>query len=113
MLAQLHSIIDRWEFEKYLFLPLYGNRENPLITAHAPHDRLVTVNGQLSFIFSGVYHFTERFKQKDSVLITSAITSVTVLSIPWNYEAALPQIVTYVVVEKRMENKRENKGKLW
>ena len=33
MLAPLHSAIDRGEHEKYLFLPLYGNTENPLMTA--------------------------------------------------------------------------------
>jgi len=30
----------------------------------------------LHFVFSVVQHFTERFKQKDSVLNTSAITEV-------------------------------------
>ena len=36
MLAPLHSAIDREEHEKYLFLPLYENTENPLVTVHAP-----------------------------------------------------------------------------
>ena len=30
MLSPLHSAIDREEHEKYLFLPLYENTENPL-----------------------------------------------------------------------------------
>jgi len=36
MLALLHSTIDRGEDEKYLFLPLYGNAENPLVIAYTP-----------------------------------------------------------------------------
>jgi len=36
MLVLLHSAIDREEHEKYLFLPLYENTENPLVTACAP-----------------------------------------------------------------------------
>ena len=36
MLAPLHSILDIGEYEKYLFLPLYGNMEKPLVIAHAP-----------------------------------------------------------------------------
>ena len=36
------------------------------------------VKGQLLFVLSGVQHFTERFKQKDSMRNTSAITAVTV-----------------------------------
>jgi len=35
MFAPLHSIIDRGEHEKYLFLPLYGNMENSFVTACA------------------------------------------------------------------------------
>jgi len=42
MPALLHSIIDRGEYEKYLFLPVYGNTENPPMTVR-PQDRLVTV----------------------------------------------------------------------
>jgi len=34
------------------------------------------------------------------------------LSIPWSHETVLPQIITYVVVEKGIK-KKENKGKLW
>ena len=52
-------------------------------------------------------HFTECFKQKDSVINTSAITAVT--KSPWSHEAALPQIVSYRVVEKGMENKGEQR----
>ena len=33
MLALLHSDIDKGEHEKYLFLPLYGNKENSPMTA--------------------------------------------------------------------------------
>ena len=36
ILAPLHSIVDRGEHEKYLFLPLYGNTENSLATACTP-----------------------------------------------------------------------------
>ena len=35
MLAPLHSVIDRGEHEKYIFLPLYGNTEDSLMTARA------------------------------------------------------------------------------
>ena len=38
MLALFHSAIDRGEHEKYLFLPLYGNMENPLVAARAPRS---------------------------------------------------------------------------
>ena len=47
-----------------------------------PQDRLVKVKKQLWFVFSVVQQFTERFKQKDSVLNTSAITAVTKLLLP-------------------------------
>jgi len=41
MLTPLHSAIDRGEHEKYLFLPLYGNTENSLMTARDPRiDKL-------------------------------------------------------------------------
>ena len=33
--------------------------------------------GRLCFVFSVVQHFTERFKQKDSVIKTCTITAVT------------------------------------
>ena len=36
LLALLHSAIGRGEHEKYLFLPLYGNTENSLVTVCAP-----------------------------------------------------------------------------
>ena len=36
MLAPLHSAIDGGEYEKCLFLPLFGNMEYPLLTAGAP-----------------------------------------------------------------------------
>jgi len=42
MLALLHSTMDRGENEKYLFFPLYGGMENPLMTVH-PQDWLVTM----------------------------------------------------------------------
>ena len=64
MLAPLHSVIDREEHEKYLFLPLYENTENSL----CPQDQLVTVKGQSPFDSNVVQHFTEHFQQKGSVL---------------------------------------------
>ena len=36
MFALLHSVIDKEAHEKYLFLPLYGNMEDSLMTACAP-----------------------------------------------------------------------------
>jgi len=36
MLAPLHSVIDRGEHGKYLFLPPHGNTEYSLVTVHAP-----------------------------------------------------------------------------
>ena len=49
MLALLHSIIDRGEHEKYFFLPLYGNTENPLVTVRTPRiNYVVTVKKQKS-----------------------------------------------------------------
>jgi len=41
----LHSVIDKGEHEKYLFLQLDGNTENSLVTARSP-DQLVTVKRQ-------------------------------------------------------------------
>ena len=35
MLAPLHSVVDKGEHKKYLFLPLYGNMENSIVTAQA------------------------------------------------------------------------------
>ena len=43
MLAPLHS----GEHEKYLFLPLYGNMENPLMTARAPCNRLMYTSSEI------------------------------------------------------------------
>jgi len=59
MLAPLHSAIDRGEHEKYLFLPLYGNMENLLVTVRTPgsisqgekaKERLVMLCGQCCLI---------------------------------------------------------------
>jgi len=77
MLAPFHSAIDRGEHEKYLFLSLYGNTENLLVAACTPgsisHSK--KVKGRLCFVFSVVQHFAG-FKQKNSMLNTSAITAV-------------------------------------
>ena len=40
MLAPLHSVIDKKEYEKYLFLPLYGNAENSLVIVCAPPESI-------------------------------------------------------------------------
>ena len=82
MLAPLHIAIDRGEHDKYLFLSLHRNTENPLVAARAPgsvsHSK--KEKGRLRFVFSVVYHFAEGSKQKDSVLNTFAITAVTKVS---------------------------------
>jgi len=82
MLAPFHSATDRGEHEKYLFLPLHGNTENPRVAACAPEliSHSEKAKGRLRFVFSVVEHFAEGFKQKDSVLNTSAITAVTKVS---------------------------------
>ena len=53
MLTLLHSIIDRKEHEKYLFLPLYGNTEGSRMTVHSlqlmGHSK--KAKGQLHFVF--------------------------------------------------------------
>jgi len=79
MLALLHSTIDRGEHEKYLFLPLYGNTENPLVTVCTPKiDYTVKRQKGDSTSLSVLSHNLENdFKPKDSVLNTSAITAVT------------------------------------
>ena len=66
MVTPLHSTIDRGEHENYLFLPLYGNTENPLLTVPTPriNSHSEKAKGQLCFIFSVVKHFLERFKAK-------------------------------------------------
>ena len=46
MLAPLHSAIDRGEHEKYLFLPLYGNTENPLVKVRAPRINQSQLKGK-------------------------------------------------------------------
>ena len=79
MLTLLHSIIDREEHEKYLFLPLYGKWK---------------IN-----LWQGIPTIDESQHEKQLQL----------LDLPWCHKAALLQIITYVVVEKGMENK----GKLW
>ena len=61
-------------------------------------------NGLLCFVFSGVQHFTERFKQNDSVRNTSES-----LSLPLSRDAALSKSVTYAVVEKGVELKGEQR----
>ena len=52
MLAPLHSVIDKGEHKKYLFLQLYGNTENSLVKAHTPGliSHSEKAKGQLSFI---------------------------------------------------------------
>ena len=82
MLAPLHSVIDRGEHENYLFLSIYGNTENPPVAARTPGSisHSEKAKGRLCFAFSAVQHFAEGFKQKDSVLNTSAITAVTKVS---------------------------------
>ena len=56
MLAPFHRAKDRGEHEKYLFLSLYGNTENPLVAVRAPgsisHSK--KVKGRLRFVFSVV-----------------------------------------------------------
>jgi len=53
MFAPFHSTIDRGEYEKYLFLPLYENMENPLMTVHIiSHSEMA--KGRLRFVFSVV-----------------------------------------------------------
>ena len=57
------------------------------------------------FRFQCCLTFIERFKQKDNMISTSAITAFTNSSMKSGSGAT--QIVTYAVVEKRMENKGE------
>jgi len=56
MLAPFHSALDRGEHEKYLFLPLYGNTENPLVAARAPGSisHSEKAKERLHFVFSVV-----------------------------------------------------------
>ena len=55
MLTPLHSIIDRKEDENYLFLPLYGNKEDSLMTVHSSTiDELQWGKKQSCFVFSVV-----------------------------------------------------------
>jgi len=82
MPAPFHSAIDRGEHDKYLFLSLYGNTEIHS-WQRAPQDRLVTVKRQKGnyALFSVLSkNFAEGFKQKDSMLNTSAITAVAKVS---------------------------------
>jgi len=82
MLAQLYSIIDREKHEKYLFLPLWKHGWFTRDSAYP--NNWVTVNRWMGVITLRFQHFTERFKQKDSVINTSAITAVTKSSMkPW------------------------------
>ena len=70
---------------KYLFLLLYGNTDNSLVTARAPKNRLITVKRLIGDYAS----FTQRFKRKDSVLNTSAINAITKSSTkPWSVATA-------------------------
>ena len=70
----LHSIIDRGEYEKYRFLFLYRNAENPLKTERTPWIDWTQWKG--SYTSFSVLS-TERFKQKDSMLNTAAVIAVT------------------------------------
>ena len=56
MLIPLQNAIDRGEHEKYFFLPLYGNTENPPVTACASGliSHSEKAKQQLRFIFSVV-----------------------------------------------------------
>ena len=56
MLAPFHRAKDRGEHEKYLFLSLYGNTENPLVVACAPGkiSNSEKAKGRLRFVFSVV-----------------------------------------------------------
>ena len=83
-----------------------------LISTHSITSHSEKVKGRLHFVFN-VAHFTERFKQKDSVINTSAITAVTKSSMKpcheamkqWYHRILSPQ----AVVEKGMENKGEQR----
>ena len=63
-------------WEKYLFLPLYGNTENPLL-ANSARPLGQFKKGERAITVLSIENFTKRFKQKNSVLNTSAITTVT------------------------------------
>jgi len=58
MLTPFHSALDRGEHEKYLFLSIYGNTENPLVAAHAPESidqsHSEKAKRRLRFVFSVV-----------------------------------------------------------
>ena len=60
-------------------LSIHGNTENPLVAACAP-DQSVTVKRRKGDYALISVLSTEDFKQKDSVLNTSAITAVTKVS---------------------------------
>ena len=85
--------MDREEHEKCLFLPLYGNMENSHMKVCTPTIAMshsVKEKGQLRFVLSVVLHFTECFKQKDSVINTYGITAVTKSSMKWCYCKSSP-----------------------
>jgi len=75
MLILLPSAMDRIEHEKYLFLSQYENTEDSLMTAGPLQlmSHSEKLKGQLLFIFT----LSKCFKQKDSMINTSAITAVT------------------------------------
>ena len=75
MLALFHSAIDRGEHEKYLFLSLYGNTENPLVAARPSIDQS-QLKGKRAIMLCFQCCLIEGFKQKDSVLNTSGINAV-------------------------------------
>ena len=71
MLAPLHSVMERKEHEKYLFLPLNGNTEHLLETACA---HMMDGSNRRKGKYAS---FSVLFKQKDSMLNISAVTKST------------------------------------
>jgi len=72
MLTLLHSVIDRGEYEKYLFLPPYGNMKYSLMTARAPMIDVSSENAKDDYTLFSVL----------SNVLQNVLQSLQLLSLP-------------------------------
>ena len=85
MFALIHSVIDREEHEKYLFLPPYENMGDSICDNACPYDE---VKGRLCFVFSVVNIFLQSVLNK-KIAWQTLLQSLQLLSLSWSNEAAL------------------------
>jgi len=79
-----------------------------------PYDQWVIVKRWLRFVFSVVQNFTEHFKQKHSMIDTSAVTVFTKSSMnPWSSPTTNHHLRGSGERNREKRRTNKNKGKFW